>query len=274
MHPRDPDDEDGLPDLWTCRIRPLGVDVAVACAECLIPALVRQLEPWGPSVSPEPASGVPVLASLSRESHGPYVFRDGTSTLATAATAEDLMVTVQHWLDAEVTRRAAGFTPVHAGVVSWAGRAILLPAPSGAGKTTLVAALLDRGAGYVSDEFAFLDVGGHVHPYPRHLIVRRPGGIERSTPPLMPSNGAGALPVGLILATRFQPGGSFHVRRIPSSEGLLLLLANTTQRIPSASAVPAAFVAAASAALSYQGGRGDVSEAAVAILRLADGLVP
>src|SRR5262249_38532870 len=43
---------------------------------------------------------------------------------------------------------------VHAGVVGWQGRAILIPGKSYSGKSTLVAALLRCGATYYSDEFA------------------------------------------------------------------------------------------------------------------------
>jgi hypothetical protein len=46
---------------------------------------------------------------------------------------------------------------VHAGVVELAGRACVLVGDSGAGKTSTVAALLARGAKYLSDEVALLD---------------------------------------------------------------------------------------------------------------------
>src|SRR5579884_708898 len=49
---------------------------------------------------------------------------------------------------------------VHAGVVAHDGGAILIPAASRAGKSTLVAALLERGAHYLSDEYAVLDADG------------------------------------------------------------------------------------------------------------------
>ena len=54
---------------------------------------------------------------------------------------------------------------VHAGVVAWRGRALVLPGTSFAGKTTLVAELVRAGAIYYSDEYAVLDEQGRVHPY-------------------------------------------------------------------------------------------------------------
>jgi hypothetical protein len=61
---------------------------------------------------------------------------------------------------------------VHAGVVGWRGRAILLPGASRSGKSTLVAALLRAGARYYSDEYAVLDPLGLVHPFARPLSIR------------------------------------------------------------------------------------------------------
>src|SRR5262249_47349881 len=64
---------------------------------------------------------------------------------------------------------------VHAGVVGYQGRAILLPGRSFSGKTTLVVELVRAGAEYYSDEYAVLDTSGGVHPYSGPLSIRRPG---------------------------------------------------------------------------------------------------
>src|SRR6266851_8913285 len=58
---------------------------------------------------------------------------------------------------------------VHAGVVGWNGRAIVIPGLSHSGKTTLVHQLVRAGATYYSDEYAVLDARGRVHPYARPL---------------------------------------------------------------------------------------------------------
>ncbi len=61
---------------------------------------------------------------------------------------------------------------VHAGVVAAAGRAIALPAVSGTGKSTLVAACLRAGLTYVSDEALCLQwTDGAIVPYPRPLAL-------------------------------------------------------------------------------------------------------
>ncbi len=61
-----------------------------------------------------------------------------------------------------VAEHARGQVFIHAGVVEWKGKAIVIPGRSHAGKTTLVAELLRAGATYYSDEFAVLESDGRV----------------------------------------------------------------------------------------------------------------
>ena len=70
---------------------------------------------------------------------------------------------------AELSRRKLF---VHAGVVAWKDRAILLPGRTLAGKTHLVAELVKAGAAYFSDEYAVLDEDGWVHPFAKPLSMR------------------------------------------------------------------------------------------------------
>jgi hypothetical protein len=75
--------------------------------------------------------------------------------------------------------RVSGFAVLHAGGVAHAGRAWLLAGPSGAGKTTLTLALLERGFRLLSDDFAPLEPStGRVHPFPKSLGVREGPGYE------------------------------------------------------------------------------------------------
>src|SRR5262245_19020799 len=67
---------------------------------------------------------------------------------------------------------------VHAGVVGWKDRAILIPGLSHSGKTTLVERLVRSGATYYSDEYAILDERGLVHGYPRPLGMRAANSFE------------------------------------------------------------------------------------------------
>jgi hypothetical protein len=129
---------------------------------------------------------------------------------------------------------AASLSPsrlfVHAGVVGWRDRAIVLPGRSRSGKTTLVAALLDAGATYLSDEYAILDERGLVHPYPKPLSIRIRGsrwprrvtagelGARTSEDPLR---------VGLVAAATYRPGERWQPRELSSADALLVMLQNT-----------------------------------------------
>ena len=62
---------------------------------------------------------------------------------------------------------------LHAAVVELCGRAFLLVAPSGGGKSTTTWGLLQTGFSYASDELAPIDLTGlEVHPYPRALSLK------------------------------------------------------------------------------------------------------
>ena len=69
--------------------------------------------------------------------------------------------------------RAHRWVVVHAAVVERAGRALILPAPPGSGKSTLCAALSYSGWRLLSDEFALLDPeSGLVQPVTRPISLK------------------------------------------------------------------------------------------------------
>lgn len=129
----------------------------------------------------------------------------------------------------------AEFSPdkvfIHAGVVNWKGRAIIMPANSFQGKSTLVAELLRCGAGYYSDEYAILDENGLVHPFPRDLAVR---GIESEfaqtdvTPEsLGGEKGTQAIPVGMVLFTSFSPDAEWKPEILSEGQGVMEMIPHT-----------------------------------------------
>src|SRR6187401_1422164 len=94
-----------------------------------------------------------------------------------------------------VAERAARRVFVHAGVVGWGGRAIVLPGRSFSGKTTLVLELVRAGATYYSDDYAVFDARGRVHPFPRQLSIRENGAHAQERHPVEALGGvAGELP--------------------------------------------------------------------------------
>jgi hypothetical protein len=61
---------------------------------------------------------------------------------------------------------------VHAAAAARGGDAVVIVGPMGAGKSTLVAALVGAGLGYLTDEVVALDpASGLVQPYPKYLSV-------------------------------------------------------------------------------------------------------
>ena len=62
---------------------------------------------------------------------------------------------------------------IHAAVLERRGRALVMPAPPGSGKSTLCAALVARGWRLLSDELALIDVAsGEVVPMPRPISLK------------------------------------------------------------------------------------------------------
>jgi hypothetical protein len=118
---------------------------------------------------------------------------------------------------------------VHAGVVEYGGKAIVLPGLSFSGKTRLVAALVRAGATYYSDEFAVLDPEGLVHPYPKPLSIRDDKQIQTDIPVESFGGTAGeaAAPAGLVAITTFKPGAEWNPQRLSPGQGAMAMLANT-----------------------------------------------
>jgi len=72
-----------------------------------------------------------------------------------------------------VSNRAHGYLIIHAAVIEKNGRAIILPAPPGSGKSTLCAALVCRGWRLLSDELALVRHDeGMLVPLPRPVSLK------------------------------------------------------------------------------------------------------
>jgi hypothetical protein len=176
-------------------------------------------------------------------------------------------------LDAELRMYIALHAPdhvfVHAGVVGVGERAIVLPGRSFAGKTTLVAALVQAGAEYWSDEYAVLDSDGLVHPYPKPLSMRIDATRvteERPVESLGGRAGERALPVAVIAFTSYRPGVDWGPRSCTAGEGAVKLLEHSVAARSRPEQVLAAVRRAATDAVVLEGDRGDAAEAASALL--------
>jgi len=157
---------------------------------------------------------------------------------------------------------------VHAGVVGWQGRAILLPGRSGSGKTRLVEALVRAGATYYSDEYAILDARGRVHPFARPLNRRTgEGGLQRVAPAQLGGRpGTTPLEPGMIVATRYERGGRWRPRRLSRGRAMMELLAHTLPARARPAESMAAIGRVTRTALALKGPRGEARDLARVLL--------
>lgn len=176
-------------------------------------------------------------------------------------------------LDAELRMYIALHAPdhvfVHAGVVGMEDRAIVLPGRSFAGKTTLVAALVQAGAEYWSDEYAVLDADGLVHPYPKPLSLRIKDTCETNEQPVEGLGGRAGdrpLPVAVIAFTSYRPGAAWELRARTAGEGAVKLLEHSIAARSRPEQVLAAVRRAVTDAMVLEGERGDAGQAASALL--------
>lgn len=167
---------------------------------------------------------------------------------------------------------AVGFVFVHAGVVAFDDRAVVLPGHSFHGKTTAVRALVEAGATYYSDEFAVLDPDGLVHPYARDLSVRPPTGHAPApvTPAALGATvGSTPIPVGVVVLAHYRAGARWAPRRLTPGAGVLALMGHTVPARRNPPLVLDVLSKVAERAPVLKGARGDVDTFVPRLLRRA-----
>ena len=201
----------------------------------IIDKVIEQLPPdWKPATSPVVdrlysviAGGEGARPGLRRYS---LVYANATRIARTPELFQALDA-FESDLQLYVAETAPRRVFVHAGVVRWRGKAIVIPGRSFSGKTTLTAELVKAGATYYSDEYAVLDGQGRVHPYRRRLSVRENGHLEKPKKYAVESlggrSGIKPLPVGLVIVSKYRPGAKWRPQQVSAGEGALALMANT-----------------------------------------------
>lgn len=153
---------------------------------------------------------------------------------------------------------------VHAGVVGWRGKAVVMPGKSFSGKSTLTSALVKAGATYYSDEYAVLDANGRVHHYARPLSMRENGDSAKQTKYTVESLGGRAgykpLPVALVVVSKYKPGATWRPRQLSAGEGALELIANTVSARREPKKVLSTLDLVVAGAPVLKGFRGDASQ--------------
>jgi hypothetical protein len=169
-----------------------------------------------------------------------------------------------------VAEFAAHHLFVHAGVVGWGGKAILLPGRSFAGKSTLVTSLVNAGATYYSDEYAVLDDAGRVLPYPRRVSLRTgPHGPARRLDLQDRAAQTGeSLSIGMVAILGYEAGATWHVRPMSKAEAIMSMCDQTVairRRFNDALSILGRVM---NKATLIQGVRGEVDEAVESLLSM------
>lgn len=157
----------------------------------------------------------------------PMTLYDGAARIVRTADREELLEALDATLRMGIAHASPTHLLVHAGVVGYRGQAIVLPGSSHAGKTTLVRALLARGATYLSDDVAVVDGDGRVLPFARPLAVRdRAHAPQRPVPAesLGARVGAEPLRAGLVAITRWRDGATWRPRAVAGGAAALALI--------------------------------------------------
>jgi len=246
------------------------IQVATECSEAYV-TLDRYVFPSLPRVID--TTGEPDISIRIGQVSDQFQLLVDDLVVASASRAISLVPDLIRVLDDAVIQRLTTLRAVHAGAVLWGERALLLPGATHAGKSSLVAELLRRGAIYFSDEYALIDSEGRVHPYPRPLLVRN-GCPEQH--PVLPqecnaSVASAPASVGWILSLEYLPAGTWSVAAVTQSEALLILLRNTPHVLAESPDMVGVFQCAVAEATCYTGSRSEAAHAADQILQLVEG---
>lgn len=252
------------------RITAFGVvlDVAWAaeCGDAMREAVTISLPP-GARPSTDDAVH---LVELGREHDGRWsVTSKGSKRVYMRL--DRLMHDLERDLAAAVALHAPRHVFFHAGVVATGAGALLLPGRSHAGKSTLTAALLGAGCGYVSDEYAVIGPDLLVYAYPRRLSLRDESGEQslRSTPAAWGSHVSDTPLVPVMVAgLRYRPTDGLRLRSADPGEVTMLLINNAIAARLRPAEVLSTAGAVARRSIGLVGTRGEADEAAERLLAL------
>ena len=242
-----------------------GVPIRVTCDSPEVSARLPEVLP--PTYTEIPVGAEAEEFALVSEGRGAYTFTRGDSPVSSDVDLEFGITLLQTQVRLFIGLNAADRMFVHAGAVAIGGRAVIFPGRSFSGKTSLVAAFLEAGAVYLSDEFAVLDVDANVHPFPTPLSLRH-GEDERrnvEAASLGAMTAESSLPLGGIIVANYRPGAAWAPEEITRGQAALALLDNTIAALARHGEALAIFRDVTDGPILLAGDRGD-AEAVVADL--------
>lgn len=248
--------------------RAFGVKFGVRVTDAaLLPLLLEQLPP-GSRVCNKVRHRDALFSIVSAaDGSGASLYADAV-LVAEGCTQSALLQAFAGQVRFDVARLAARWTFVHAGVVEWHGRAILIPGASYSGKSRLVQALVRAGARYYSDEFAPLDRRGRVYPFAKPLTLRSDDGgtVSIDVHELGGPRAARPLPVGVVMSTRYVAGSRWNPTEVAGGRTVLSLLVNTVRAQIAPAQVLRTLATVAKSAKTFDGERGEAAQTATDLL--------
>jgi hypothetical protein len=241
-----------------------GVRFALGSSE---PELFERLaEVMPPGARPCPPDAVEHTLLLLREPEGYRVqFTEGGGAFS-CRDLEHALAMMDGQMRVHVATHAPDRFFINAGVVAVNEHAIVLPGISLTGKSKLVAALVDCGAVYYSDEYAVLDAHGLVHPFARSLRVR-------GEPPRLPTErGGDPVPVAVVARLPYRSGAELRTAQLSSAEGIVMLMEHALTAIDRPAETLAVLRRLCEHALLIDGVRGEAEAAAGFLLDTASEL--
>jgi hypothetical protein len=258
------------------RLMSHGVRIAVASDDA---TLLDAAQPFLPPIRTAIDGRVHATFHLSRQI-GPeeqplFSLSRAGRVLSSSASLRKVLAALEWESSLLLAERARDRIFVHAGVVEWKGKAIVLPGRSFSGKSTLVTAFIRAGCAYLSDEYAILDAAGGCHAHPRRLSLRVAGGIEKRTAEeLGGCTRRERLRIGLVLVTRYCRGATWQPSPLSPGEAMMALLQHTVAARSRTREVLAVLRAAMAGVEGMEGIRGDAADLVRALLDASAGETP
>jgi hypothetical protein len=210
-------------------LQAFGVQLELTFDDPMLEPRIREILPpgWTPARS-DPGSTLFALRETGPDS---YQVTIGGAPAVEHASLDVALTLLDSQMRLSIAANARDWLFVHAGVVVVDDRALLIPGPTFAGKTTLVRALVQAGATYYSDEYAVLDDAGRVHPYPRPLSIRSADASALRERRAGPTGRVAALDeratTTAVVITRYRAMVPWQPKRLSGGQGMVALLANT-----------------------------------------------
>jgi hypothetical protein len=257
-------------------VRSFGVDAGVRVSVAgMLPQLLPLLPPgWKSSRGSAVQRLYSLVVAQNNQRAGlrrMHILYADSQRIARDTELAQVLAALETDLHRYVAEASPDMTFLHAGVVGWQGRAILLPGQSLSGKTTLVREMLRLGATYYSDEFAVVDDFGNVHPFPRPLGIREDSTYAQtkySAEMLGASTGVNPLPLGAVVINKYKFGARWKPAPLSNGRGALELMASSIAVRNRPQHTLRRIQKLAGNAIFLKGMRGEAREAAAAILNV------